>query len=73
MAGVDLMGDRGVAHPNSLALMGWSYGGHMTSYTVMKMDRFQAAGMGTGLPNLISITGTTDIPDCLVARMGGEP
>jgi dipeptidyl aminopeptidase/acylaminoacyl peptidase len=73
MAGVDLMVDRGVAHPNSPALMGWSYGGHVTSYAVTKTDRFQAAGMGAGLPNLISMTGTTDIPNYLVARMGGEP
>jgi len=72
MAGVDLMVDRGVAHPDSLALMGWSYGGYMTSYAVTKTSRFQAASMGAGLPNLISMTGTTDIPDYLVAHMGGE-
>ena len=72
MAGVDLMVDRGVAHPDSLALMGWSYGGYMTSFAVTKTDRFQAASMGAGLPNLISMVGTTDIPDYLVGHMGGE-
>lgn len=72
MAGVDLMVNRGVAHPDSLALMGWSYGGYMTSYAVTKTDRFEAASMGAGLPNLISMTGTTDIPAYLVAHMGGE-
>jgi len=72
MAGVDAVIDRGVAHPDSLALMGWSYGGYMTSYAVTKTDRFQAASMGAGLPNLISMVGTTDIPDYLVAHMGGE-
>jgi dipeptidyl aminopeptidase/acylaminoacyl peptidase len=72
MAGVDLAVDRGIAHPDSLALMGWSYGGYMTSYAVTKTDRFQAASMGAGLPNLISMVGTTDIPDYLVAHMGGE-
>ena len=72
MAGVDEMIGRGVAHPDSLALMGWSYGGYMTSYAVTKTDRFQAASMGAGLPNLISMTGTTDIPGYLVAHMGGE-
>ena len=72
MAGVDLMIERGVAHPDSLALMGWSYGGYMTSYAVTRTDRFQAASMGAGLPNLISMVGTTDIPDYLVAHMGGE-
>lgn len=72
MAGVDLAVDRGIAHSDSLALMGWSYGGYMTSYAVTKTDRFQAASMGAGLPNLISMVGTTDIPDYLVAHMGGE-
>ena len=28
--------------------------------------------MGAGLPNLISMTTTTDIPDYLVGHMGGE-
>jgi len=72
MAGVDRMIDRGVTHPDSLALMGWSYGGYMTSYAVTKTDRFEAASMGAGLPNLISMVGTTDIPDYLVAHMGGK-
>ena len=72
MAGVDLMIERDVAHPDSLALMGWSYGGYMTSYAVTKTDRFEAASMGAGLPNLVSMVGTTDIPDYLTAHMGGE-
>jgi dipeptidyl aminopeptidase/acylaminoacyl peptidase len=72
MAGVDHVIDQGVAHPDSLVLMGWSYGGYMTSYAVTKTDRFQAASMGAGLPNLISMVGTTDIPAYLVAHMGGE-
>jgi dipeptidyl aminopeptidase/acylaminoacyl peptidase len=72
MRGVDTVIDRGVAHPDSLALMGWSYGGYMTSFAVTRTDRFQAASMGAGLPNLISMVGTTDIPDYLVGHMGGE-
>ncbi|WP_179862095.1 S9 family peptidase [Longibacter salinarum] len=72
MTGVDAMIERDVAHPDSLVLMGWSYGGYMTSFAVTQTDRFQAASMGAGLPNLISMVGTTDIPDYLVAHMGGE-
>ena len=72
MAGIDLMVEEGVAHPDSLALMGWSYGGYMTSWAVTQTDRFKAASMGAGLSNLISMVGTTDIPDYLVGHMGGE-
>ena len=72
MSGVDKVVDMGVAHTDSLLLMGWSYGGYMTSFAVTKTDRFKAASMGAGLPNLISMTMTTDIPDYLVAHMGAE-
>ncbi len=72
MAGVDRTIAMGVAHPDSLLLMGWSYGGYMTSFAVTKTNRFKAASMGAGLPDLISMTTTTDIGDYLVAHMGAE-
>ncbi|MFO8174944.1 MAG: S9 family peptidase [Longimicrobiales bacterium] len=72
MAGVDEVIRMEVAHPDSLLLMGWSYGGYMTSFAVTRTDRFQAASMGAGLPNLISMTTTTDIQDYLVAHMDAE-
>lgn len=71
MAGVDEVIGMGVAHPDSLLLMGWSYGGYMTSFAVTRTDRFQAASMGAGLPNLVSMTTTTDIGEYIVAHMGG--
>ncbi len=72
MAGVDEVIDMGVAHPDSLLLMGWSYGGYMTSFAVTRTDRFKAASMGAGLPNLVSMVTTTDIGEYLVAHMDGE-
>ena len=72
MEGVDEVIDMGVAHPDSLLLMGWSYGGYMTSFAVTRTDRFKAASMGAGLPNLVSMVTTTDIGEYLVAHMGGE-
>jgi dipeptidyl aminopeptidase/acylaminoacyl peptidase len=71
MAGVDRAIDMGVAHPDSLLLMGWSYGGYMTSFAVTRTDRFKAASMGAGLPNLISMVTTTDIGEYIVAHMDG--
>ena len=72
MSGVDKAIEMGVADPERLLLMGWSYGGYMTSFVVTRTDRFKAASMGAGLPNLISMVTTTDIPDYLAAHMGGE-
>jgi dipeptidyl aminopeptidase/acylaminoacyl peptidase len=72
MAGVDRAIDMGVAHPDSLVITGASYGGYMTAYAVTQTDRFEAASMMAGVSNLISMRGTTDIPDWQAAQMGGE-
>jgi len=71
MTGVDRVIEMGVADEENLFEMGWSYGGYMTSYIVTKTDRFNAVSMGAGLPNLISMVNTTDIPSYLVGHMGG--
>ena len=71
MSGVDTVIEMGVAHPDSLVEMGWSYGGYMTSWIVTQTDRFKAVSMGAGLSNLVSMVGTTDIPGYLMAHMGG--
>lgn len=72
MSGVDKVIEMGVADEERMTVMGWSYGGYLTSFLVTRTDRFKAASMGAGLPNLISMTSTTDIPDYLVGHMGGE-
>ncbi|MFO7798655.1 MAG: S9 family peptidase [Rhodohalobacter sp.] len=71
MSGVDKVIEMGVADPDRLAEMGWSYGGYMTSWIVSQTDRFKAVSMGAGLSNLVSMVGTTDIPGYLLGHMGG--
>ena len=71
-SGVDAVIEMGIAHPDSLLVMGWSYGGYLTSFGVTKTSRFKAASMGAGMPNLISLATTSDIQDVLIAYMGGE-
>ena len=72
MTGVDYVLDMGIAESSKQFVMGWSYGGYMTSWVVTQTNRFKAASMGAGLPNLVSMVTTTDIPDYLVAHAGGK-
>jgi dipeptidyl aminopeptidase/acylaminoacyl peptidase len=72
MSGVDAMIQRGVADPERLGVMGWSYGGFMTSWIVTQTKRFKAASVGAGVTNLMSFTGTADIPSFLPDYFGGE-
>ena len=44
-----------------MSILGWSYGGFMASWTITQADRFKAAGVGAGVTNLMSFTGTADI------------
>jgi len=71
--GVDKVIEMGVADPDRLAIMGWSYGGFMTSWTITQTNRFKAAVIGAGVTNLWSFTGTADIPGFLPDYFGGEP
>jgi dipeptidyl aminopeptidase/acylaminoacyl peptidase len=70
--GVDKVIEMGVAHPDSLVICGWSYGGYMTSFTVTKTKRYKAASVGAGVTDLVSFTGTADIPSFLPSYFGGE-
>ena len=71
-AGVDKVIEMGVAHPDSLVICGWSYGGYMTSFTVTKTKRYKAASVGAGVTDLVSFTGTSDILSFLPSYFGGE-
>jgi dipeptidyl aminopeptidase/acylaminoacyl peptidase len=71
MTGVDAMIARGVADPERLAHIGWSYGGYMTAWVITQTNRFKAAMVGAGLTNLVSMYGTNDIPNVLVSYFGG--
>jgi dipeptidyl aminopeptidase/acylaminoacyl peptidase len=73
MAGVDELVRRGVADADRLAFEGWSYGGYLTSWVVSQTGRFKAAMMGAGLPSLLSMAGTTDIPGYIATFFNGYP
>jgi dipeptidyl aminopeptidase/acylaminoacyl peptidase len=72
IAGVDRVIAIGVADPERLGIMGWSYGGYMTSWVITQTERFKAASVGAGVTNLMSFTGTADIPGFVPDYFGGE-
>ena len=73
MTGVDALVARGIADPDKLAHIGWSYGGYMTAWVITQTQRFKAAMVGAGLTNMWSMYGTNDIPSVLIAYFGGIP
>jgi dipeptidyl aminopeptidase/acylaminoacyl peptidase len=72
MSGVDALVAKGLADPERLGVMGWSYGGYMTSWVITQTQRFKAASVGAGVTNLMSFTGTADIPAFIPDYFGGE-
>jgi dipeptidyl aminopeptidase/acylaminoacyl peptidase len=73
MTGVDHVIAQGIADPEHMAVMGWSYGGYMTSWVISQTTRFKAAIVGAGITNVWSMWGTNDIPSVLDDYFGGSP
>ncbi|MEO7158387.1 MAG: S9 family peptidase, partial [Vicinamibacterales bacterium] len=73
MTGVDALVARGIADPDKLSHIGWSYGGYMTAWVITQTSRFKSAMVGAGLTNMWSMYGTNDIPSVLIAYFGGIP
>jgi len=72
MTGVDKVIEMGVADPDRLGVMGWSYGGFMTSWIVTQTSRFKAASAGAPVTNLMSFNGTADIASFVPDYFGGQ-
>ncbi|MDQ7054294.1 MAG: S9 family peptidase [candidate division KSB1 bacterium] len=62
MVGVDYLIAQGLADPDRLGIMGWSYGGYMTAWAVTQTDRFKAGVDGAGITDWFSMYGQNDIP-----------
>jgi dipeptidyl aminopeptidase/acylaminoacyl peptidase len=72
MSGVDYLIKMGLADPERLGVMGWSYGGFMTSWIITHSKRFKVASVGAGVTNLMSFNGTADIPSFVPDYFGAE-
>jgi dipeptidyl aminopeptidase/acylaminoacyl peptidase len=72
LTGVDRVIEMGIADPNRLGIMGWSYGGYLTAWAVTQTNRFSAAAMGAGIADLVSMRRTCDIPDYIADYFGSQ-
>lgn len=61
ISGIDALIKKGMADPEKIGVMGWSYGGYMTARLITLTNRFKAAIMGSGFCNLLSFSGTSDL------------
>ena len=73
MTGVDYALEAGVAHADSLAVKGWSYGGILGGWTITQTDRFKAASLGAMVSDWQSEFGTGFHFDVLRWYLGGDP
>jgi len=70
MSGIDHIVDLGVADPERLGIMGWSYGGYMTAWSISQSDRFKAASVGAGPVDLVGMT-ACDLYEAITRYFGG--
>ncbi|HLF45181.1 MAG TPA: S9 family peptidase [Chitinophagaceae bacterium] len=73
MAGVDHVIKMGVADEKNMGVMGWSYGGFMSSWIVGHTDRFKAASIGAPVVDLAHQNLTDDIEGFLPSYFKANP
>lgn len=74
MTGIDLLIKDGVADPDRLGVMGWSYGGFLSAWILGHSDRFKAISIGAPGTDWISWYGISDGPrEVLWTYFGGKP
>ena len=73
MAGVDHVIKMGVADEGKMGVMGWSYGGFMSSWIVGHTDRFKVASIGAPVVDLAHQNLTDDIEGFLPSYFEANP
>ncbi len=73
LSGIDVLVARGIADPDRLGIMGWSYGGFMSAWAITQTDRFKAASIGAAPTNTVSYVGSSASPVESLQRFYGGP
>lgn len=74
MTGVDYLIERGIVHPDSMGIMGWSAGGDFSNWALVSTNRFKAISTGAGVVNWVSFYG--QVGDWMLLNefhLGGTP
>jgi dipeptidyl aminopeptidase/acylaminoacyl peptidase len=72
LAGVDAVLKTAPVDPERLGIMGWSYGGYLTMWTVTQTARFKAAVAGAGVANWLSYYGQNAIDQWMIPYFGAS-
>jgi dipeptidyl aminopeptidase/acylaminoacyl peptidase len=78
MSGIDMLIDRGIADPDRLGVMGWSYGGFLSVWIVAHSNRFKAASIGACTTDWLSwyapsVGDKESAPEVMWEYFGGKP
>ena len=74
MTGLDMLIERGIADPDRLGVMGWSYGGYLTGSIITQTHRFKAASVGAPATDWTTYYGQADGPrEIFISYFGGLP
>jgi dipeptidyl aminopeptidase/acylaminoacyl peptidase len=74
MTGIDALVAKGIADPDRLGVMGWSYGGYLAGSVITQTNRFKAASIGAPATDWITYYGQSDAgPEILSTYFGGSP
>jgi dipeptidyl aminopeptidase/acylaminoacyl peptidase len=73
MNGVDQVIKMGLTEESMLGVMGWSYGGYMSSWIVGHTNRFKAASIGAPVVDLVFQNLTDDIEGFLPSYFKSDP
>lgn len=73
MSGVDAVITKGIADADKCVVMGGSYGGFMTFWTITQTDRFKAAIGHAAISDWYSFHGQSDVPGLMEYGFLGQP
>jgi dipeptidyl aminopeptidase/acylaminoacyl peptidase len=73
MTGVDAVIKMGITDESMLGVMGWSYGGYLSSWIVGHTNRFKAASIGAPVVDLAFQNMTDDVESLMPVYFNGDP